>query len=43
MIMKHAHKDHYGAQFHPESIGKPHGMQFVIKFLNDCKAHTDKN
>jgi len=38
MAMKHRRHPIYGVQFHPESIGTPHGKHLLENFLKLCAA-----
>jgi len=38
MAMKHRRHPIYGVQFHPESIGTPHGKRLLENFLKLCAA-----
>ncbi len=37
MAFEHKEKPLYGVQFHPESIGTPHGKTIISNFLNLCQ------
>jgi anthranilate synthase/aminodeoxychorismate synthase-like glutamine amidotransferase len=36
MALEHKNRPLYGVQFHPESIGTPHGAQILSNFINKC-------
>jgi len=38
MAMRHRDRPIHGVQFHPESIGTPHGKQLLANFLKICAA-----
>ncbi len=37
MAVEHTSKPLYGVQFHPESIGTPHGKEIIANFLQICQ------